>query len=152
MLRRIRLASKTVLVGGFAAVSLAVTGAALAAPGGPLAPTGDATTAATPTDKPSEDPGKSAKPAKAETPDADEPSDAPKTTSASHPAQDRSCPWPTPVALPTPHDQGLHCGWYKPGHSAPRPHPAQAHGPQSAKTHGHGADGADDSTHDSTHD
>jgi hypothetical protein len=143
-----RTASKGVIVGGLAAVSFAVTGVALAAAGSPLTPaphsTGSPATHAPATGKPAVMP-------------------TPHSTHAAQPGStdgDRACPWPTPAAVATPHDNGLHCGWYKPGHrdgthpgqghdgkdnSSARPHPT---GNKGAAQGSHGTDGGSDSESD----
>jgi hypothetical protein len=114
LLATARSASKGVLVGGLAAVSFGVTGVALAAAGNPMAPT--------PAVSHSPATGKPATPAKPKT-------TAPKTEKDDGaPKADRSCPWPTPAHPSTAgHDNGLHCGWYKPGHRDGK-HPGKGHG------------------------
>lgn len=171
MLSRIPLASKTVLVGGLAAVSLTVTGVALAVPGGPFSPAADSTTtSASPTDTPSEDTKamnvtaddstESPEPAETESP---EPSESPKA--------DRTCPWPTPTAVasaataPTTapgdeqgdgqDDNGLHCGWFKPGSDTKGSHENRGHdgkgdSQDGAKSDDQGEDQGHDQGDDST--
>jgi hypothetical protein len=170
VLRKLGLASqagRAVVIGGLAAVSLAVTGAALAVPGSPVSVNSDATAAAThsATGEPSED-GDSP-----EATDATEAADTAESEAPDASPDTRTCPWPTSTASPTavatasPHDNGLHCGWYKPGfrdghhpgrgddgldQSSPRPHPTGAPDGEHGKSgEHHGSDDTDSTEGDS---
>ncbi|MFN2539324.1 MAG: hypothetical protein ABR549_14415 [Mycobacteriales bacterium] len=154
-------AGRSVVVGGFAAVSLAVTGAALAVPGSPVSlhSDADATASASPTAEPSEDAASASPTAAAQTA---EPSESPRVRPTCPPAVRATA---SPAALPTAtasprHDQGLHCGQLKPGfrdgkhpgqgnggldNSSPRPHPTgkpdnEHRGEHGSKDHGTDSD------------
>lgn len=171
LLRKLGLASqagRAVVVGGLAAVSLAVTGAALAVPGSPVSLNTDAPATAThspeaeptsePTSEPSEDSTSEDAVAASDTAVTAEPTDseAPRPT----------CPGTiaTPTADPSDNadDQGLHCGQLKAEHrdghhdgqgnggldqSSPRPHPTDA--PEARHDDGSEHDSPDSPEHDS---